>query len=347
MRHSGIIHKRIIISVIIVVAIVSAIIAAVRVSRQGVNVKGSGLSSEFQFNLPSIAPIDPKLILYEEIGEPIPTGLSKARALAAEPSGMLYVVGDRAVKVIDARGRIADNYTLTVTPRCLALAEERLYIGTQDQVMITDRKGKVHATWPSLGDNAMITSIALNDEYVFIADAGQRVVWCYDREGRFIRRIGDKNPEKNIPGFVIPSPYFDLAMAPDGLLRVGNSGRQRIEAYTVKGDLEFTWGKFGNDLADFTGCCNPVNFAILADGSLVTCEKGLIRVKVYDVNGMLSGVVAGPQHFPYADQSICETPEQCQRGGFDVAVDAAGRVYILDTVKNVVRIFALKESNKS
>jgi hypothetical protein len=224
----------------------------------------------------------------------------------------------------------------------LALAEEQLYIGTRDRVVIADRNGKVRAIWPSLGDNAWITSIALDDEHVYIADAGQRVVWCFDRKGRFIRRIGDKDPEKDIPGFVVPGPYFDLAMAPDGMLWVANPGRHQIEAYTVKGDRELAWGKFGNNLDDFTACCNPVSFAILADGSVVTCEKGLARVKVYDANGMLTGVVAGPQQLTDVVQLIGEKPEQRQYYVFDVAVDTAGHVYILDRVRNVVRIFTRK-----
>lgn len=329
---------------VISVAVATAIVAVVRVSRLGQ--KGSGLSSEYQLDLSPMAYIDPDLILYEEIGRPIHTGLSEARALAVDPSGTLFVVGDQAVKVIDRQGRIKDTFPLAVAPRCLALTGEQLYIGARDRVVITDRQGEVQASWPSLGDDAVITSIALDDEHVYIADAGQRIVWCYDREGRFIRRIGDKDPERNIPGFVVPSPYFDLAVAPDGLLRVVNPGRHRIEAYTARGDREFVWGEFGNALDAFTGCCNPVSFAILPDGSFVTCEKGLVRVKVYDTDGMLVGVVAGPQQLTGGVGSICETPAQCQRGGFDVAVDVAGRVYVLDTIKNVVRIFARKTSQR-
>lgn len=345
MEQQGSVFKRIIIPVIIGVAVVVAIIAAIRVSRQGVNVTGSGLSSEYQFKLPSTDPIDPKWMLYEETRHPIQTGLSAAKGLAVDLSGILYVVGDKAMKVIDAEGEMLKTLPLGLAPRCLAIAGEDIYIGAQDRIVILDRNGEVRTTWLGLGDNAVITGIALDKNHVFIADAGQRVVWCYDRQGQFIRRIGDKDPERNIPGFVIPSPYFDLVMAPDGLLRVVNPGRQRIEAYTVKGDWEFAWGEFGNSLEDFNGCCNPVNIAILADGSLVTCEKGLIRVKVYAVNGELTGVVAGPRQFPYPDQSVCETPEQCKRGGFDVATDAFGRIYILDTVKNVVRVFARKDAN--
>jgi len=310
----------------------------------GLSRECSGLSSEYRTDLSSMANIDPRLILYEEIKEPIPTGLSEARTLTVDASGFMYVAGDQAIKVIDHRGLIKETLTLTVAPRCLALAEKELYIGTRDRVVIADRTGRVQATWLSLGENALITGIALDDEHAYIADAGQRTVWCFDRKGRLIRRIGDKNPEKDIPGFVVPSPYFDLAVAPDGLLRVANPGRHRIEAYTVKGDLELAWGRFGNNLEDFTACCNPVNFAIMADGSFVTCEKGIIRIKLYDANGMLKGLVAGPEQLTGGAWSISETPQQRQHVRFDVAADAAGNVCILDRVRSVVRIFTLKEA---
>ena len=162
------------------------------------------------------------------------------------------------------------------------------------------------------------------------------------------RRIGEKDENRNIPGFVIPSPYFDLAVGRDGLLRVVNPGIHRIEAYTFEGDLEFSWGEFSSGVKGFCGCCNPVNFAILpgpdfsgADDHFVTCEKGLTRVKIYDPEGSFIGVVAGPEQLVEGGKvEICDTPAECQIGGFDVAVDASGRVLILDTIKNVVRIFS-------
>jgi hypothetical protein len=53
------------------------------------------------------------------------------------------------------------------------------------------------------------------------------------------------------------------------------------------------------------------------------------------------GVVAGPEQLIEGGQvEICETPADCQMGGFDVAVDSAGRVFVLDTIKNIVRIFS-------
>lgn len=309
----------------------------------GLSRDACGLSSASQPGLSSPAHIDPELIQYEEADKPVSTGLTEARALTVDSSGTMYVSGDQAIKVIDPGGSIKDTLSLSVAPRCLALADKEFYIGTRDRVVVADKSGRVLATWPGLGDNAVVTGIALDDEHVYIADAGQRIVWCFDRKGRLIRRIGDKNLEKDIQGFVVPSPYFDLTMGPDGLLWVANPGRHKVEAYTAKGDREFSWGKFGSNLDDFTACCNPMNFAIMTDGSFITCEKGVIRIKVYDSRGVLTGVVAGPEQLTGGKWSISETPARRQHVRFVVAADTPGHVYVLDRDRSVVRIFSRKK----
>jgi hypothetical protein len=86
----------------------------------------------------------------------------------------------------------------------------------------------------------------------------------------------------------------------------------------------------------FAGCGNPVNFALLPDSKYVTCEKGLPRVKIYDVDGTFVGVVAGAEHFPtYTYDGFSSD----QTGELDVAVDSDGRVLVLDAVERTVRIF--------
>jgi len=308
----------------------------------GMSSDASGASKDTP-DLISMTRIEPEMILYEEINEPVPTGFSESRSVTVDGSGTLYVTGDQAVRIFSSRGRIRETIKLTVSPFCLVPTDVQFYIGTRERVVITDRKGKVLTTWSTLGDNAWITSMILADEHIYIADGGQRIVWCYDLEGNFIRRIGDKDPERNIPGFVVPGPYFDLAMAPDGLLRVANPGRHQIEAYTVKGDREFAWGKFGNRLEDFTACCNPVSFTILDDGNIITCEKGVARVKVYEPFGKLKGFVADPKQLANVSPSVGMKQERVQRFGFDVAADGSGHVYILDRARNVVRIFKNKD----
>ena len=308
----------------------------------GMTREAGASESNPQTDLIFMTEIDPEMILYDEINKPVPTGFIEARNVTIDHSGVLYVAGDQAIKIFDSRGRIRETIELTLSPFCLVPTETQFYIGIKDRIVITNKKGEVVNTWPSLGDTAWITSMMLADEHIFIADAGQRVVWCYDLHGGFVRRIGDKNLARDIPGFIIPGPYFDLAMAPDGLLRVANPGRHQIEAYTIKGDREFAWGRFGNRIEDFTACCNPVSFAILKDGNIITCEKGVARVKVYDTFGKLKGFVAEPKQLANVSPEVGVKQERVQRYGFDVAADEVGHVYILDRARNVLRIFKRK-----
>ncbi|MFH1881106.1 MAG: NHL repeat-containing protein [Planctomycetota bacterium] len=332
----------ILIGVLIALAIVIAVVALVRLDTTGK--KGSGLGKEYLYEID--AKIDPNLIIYEQLGEVFSTGLKAPTAIAVGPGERVYVAGDEVIRIFnEGPNSIFSSFgqiELTDAPRCLTVADDgKFYIGTKDHVEVYDNQGKQLASWDSLGDDAVLTSIAVSKNDVFVADAGNRIVLRYDTAGKLINRIGAKDKARNIPGFVIPSPYFDLAVGRDGLLRVVNPGRHRIEAYTFEGDLEFFWGKFSNvDVKGFCGCCNPANFAILDDESFVTCEKGLTRVKIYDAEGTFVGVVAGPEQLiEGGTERICYFPDQCQAGGFDVAVDAAGRIFVLDTIKNVVRIF--------
>jgi hypothetical protein len=70
-----------------------------------------------------------------------------------------------------------------------------------------------------------------------------------------------------------------------------------------------------------------------------------VRVKIYSPSGEFVGVVAGPEQLVSGQATrICETVAECQKGGFDVAVDSRGKVYILDTINNVIRTFVKAKS---
>ncbi len=343
-KQSGSEKIRMIVGVVVGLAIIVAIVAVLRLDITGE--KGSGLSTEFVYDINELAKIDPNLILYEESAKPIETAFNASHAIAIGTENRIYIAGDQAIRVFIDNGNLQSEIKLPSAPRCLTVADDaRIYVGMKNYIEVYDGQGKRLVTWQSLGDDAVLTSIAVSRNDVFVADAGNRIVLRYNTQGKLINRIGQKDTDKNIPGFVIPSPYFDLAVAPDGLLRVVNPGRHRIEAYTFEGDLEFWWGKFSTDVEGFCGCCNPVNFAILEDDSFVTSEKGLIRVKTYDADGSFVGVVAGPEQLVEGNVSLaCLFPEGCQSGGFDVAVDTEGRIYVLDTIQNVVRIFTKKKT---
>jgi len=338
-RIIGTINVKTIIGVLITLAVVVAVVAVVRLDVLGS--KGGGLGKEFKYDVNELTRIDPNLILYEESAGAIKTGFANTHGIAVDSKGSVYVAGDKAIRIFAQSGDRLGEIKLDDMPRCLTVtAGGTIYAGMKDHVEVYDAQGKQQASWESLGQDAILTSIVVSEDDVLVADAGHRIVIRYDTTGSIINEIGRKDSIRNIPGFVIPSPYFDIAIPKDGLLRVVNPGRLRIEAYTIEGDIEFWWGQPSAALEGFCGCCNPVNIAVLPDGGFVTCEKGLVRVKIYNSGGSFVGVVAGPEQFGAGGKSsICMLPEECQSGGFDVAVDREGRIFVLDTVDNVVKVF--------
>jgi len=338
-RINGTANIKIVIGVLIALAVVVAVVAVVRLDVTGS--KGGGLDKKFKYEVNELARIDPNLFLYEESADSIKTGFTSTYGVTVDSKGSVYVAGDKAVRIFARNGDRLGEVKLNDTPRCLAVtADGTIYTGMKDHVEVYDARGQKQASWDSLGKEAILTSIVVSDDNVFVADAGHRIIIRYDTKGSIIIKIGRKDSVRNIPGFVIPSPYFDIAASKDGLLWVVNPGRLRIEAYTFEGDIEFWWGGPSVAVEGFCGCCNPVNFALLPDGGFVTCEKGLVRVKIYNSGGSFVGVVAGPEQFGEGGTSkVCTLPEECQTNGFDVAVDGEGRVFVLDTVDNIVKVF--------
>lgn len=277
--------------------------------------------------LPAVPATDPALVKYHE-AHTIPTGFSEPRAIALGSDGALYAAGDLEIVRLRESGERTRIIALTAPPCCLAVdAEGLFYIGLKDHVEVYDSHGRLQSRWTIPGKSAYFTSIAISGNTVWVADAGSRLVWKYDRTGKLMTSIGRKDQRTGAPGFVVPSPHMDVAVARDGTLWVSNPGRHALENFTGDSSLRRTWGTTGNTVAAFSGCCNPTDFALLPDGRFVTAEKKLPRVKIYRADGTFDGFVAGSESFAAKIE------------GMDLAVGAHGQVFVLDTERKSVRVF--------
>jgi hypothetical protein len=315
---------RLLTGIVVAVSVAGILYFGIRAITEKTREKGD---NPFVYDIESYKQSGADLVRYSE-AQKIPIPLTLVYAIAVGPEDALFVSGDESVLVFDGEGRHRSTIAVSGKAWCLAVdGNGDLYAGMHDHVKVFDREGALKAAWESLGEEAILTSISLGSDSVFVADAGQRIVWGFDKTGGEPRRIGARDDDRDIPGFVIPSPYFDVAVDPDGFLWAANTGRHSLENYTPDGALRSSWGEFSMEIEGFCGCCNPSHFAILEDGSFVTSEKGIPRVKIYDRLGRLASVVAGSDRF---DEGTV---------GLDLALDSAQRILVLDPARRAVRIF--------
>ncbi len=293
-----------------------------------------GHENIYEYNLDAYRKVAPGLIHYVQGNLVKPLGVKNLRGLAVDSLDRIYVAGDSSVVILDKDGKLVSGFKLEEPARCLAAGGEKgendIFLGMRDHVEVYGTNGVRKAAWESLGKKSVLTSIAVAADDVFVADYGNCVVWRFNKSGKLLNKIEGKDESRGVPGFRLPSPYFDVALGPGGALWVVDPGHQRVENFTYDGKLVSSWGKSSMEIDGFCGCCNPTHIAIRADGAFVTSEKGLVRVKVYDKDGKLNGVVAAP------DQFAAETV------GLDLAVDSRGRVIVLDPQALGVRIFSEK-----
>ena len=276
---------------------------------------------------------------YEEIMR-IPGQKTPSRHLVIGPDDRLYLAAGNAVLVMTQAGGHERELSLEAPVRCVAVADDgTTFVGLGNKIVAFNPAGKRTETWEIPGERTWLTGLAVGTHDLFAADAGNRVILRFDRAGKLLGRIGEKNAGRDIPGFVVPSPYFSVAIHPDGLLRVNNPGRHRVEAYTFDGDFEGAWGVASARIDGFCGCCNPIRLAPLPDGRIVTCEKGMPRVKIYSAAGEFESVVAATSAFPENAQfgSGKRDPEAAL-AGLSAAVDSHGRIAILDHVTGEIHI---------
>lgn len=292
--------------------------------------------------LPPASPTDPTLIHYQPVAR-FSLNLPDVRRIAVAPRNRLAIAHAAGVMLVEADGSVHSSIPTPQPARALAFAPAgQLLVAVDDHIETFNDQGQRLALWNPPSPGAVLTAIAADEEHVFLADAAHALLWRCRPDGSEPIALGRKDEARNIPGFIVPSPFFDLRLGPDGLLWATNPGRHRVEAYTHDGDFEHAWGQPSSAIEGFCGCCNPIALAFLDDRAIVTAEKGLPRVKIYNPGGDFRCVVCPTELFtPEPGPPTPDAPRPA-RGSLDIAVAPDGRIWVLDRVAGVVHAMALR-----
>lgn len=248
--------------------------------------------------------------------------------IAIGPADRIHVLGDDELKVFDAKGSLIRQWRVDKDAACVAIGpEEKVFVGAGERIDVYAAGGshlsRIRLAGP--GQPVNVTAVKIFRTDLLVADAAGRIIRLYDISGKPLGTIGDKNKTGN---FILPNRSLDIAVDAAGIVYATDSGRHQVTSWRIDGTPVRKFGKFGmRDPEDFVGCCNPVNLALTHDGKVVTAEKMVARVKVYEPGGSLLAVI-GPEHF---DQTCIH---------IHLAVDAAGRIHAADPVRRVVKVFS-------
>jgi DNA-binding beta-propeller fold protein YncE len=201
------------------------------------------------------------------------------KAVSVTPTGNVYLGGYSFVSCYDKDLKLVWDIKTPSPVTSLSYSGDTVFASTMEQILVMNQTGKILNEWGPFEDSCIITSVSSNRKFVAFADAGNKTVFILDKGGEVKKIIG-----QNDKHFVIPSPYFDVALDNDNNLFVANTGKRRIETYSIDGVLKSQFGEAGTAPGAFCGCCAPPHFAFIPQG-FVTAEKGINRIKILNKKG--------------------------------------------------------------
>jgi DNA-binding beta-propeller fold protein YncE len=213
------------------------------------------------------------------------------KAVSVSPDGSVYIGGDSFISCYDKDLKLKWNIKTSYPVISLSCFNDTIFAATIDQILVLNSEGKIKNEWGPFEDNSIFTSITSNKSYIALADAGNKTVLILDKGGEVKKLIGQNDGQ-----FIIPSPYFDVALTSDNTLYVANTGHRRIEKRTIDGKLISYFGEPGMAPEAFCGCCNPSHFILIPNG-FVTAEKGLNRIKILSNSGEFVEFVSSNNNF--------------------------------------------------
>jgi hypothetical protein len=213
------------------------------------------------------------------------------------------------------------NKPLMTGIKAVAVHGDTIYAATKEEIILFTLSGNRIDTWGPYDDDAIITSISINNRYVAFADAGNKLVFILNKNGAVESIVGHPGNQ-----FIIPSAYFDVALTKEDTLVIANTGKRNIEFRSIDGTLIRAIGEAGDSFEYFCGCCNPAHFAIFPNGNIGTAEKGINRIKVIRNTGDLVEPVAQPDNFK------ASIP-------VDLAISSDGLIYAANSYNSILYVF--------
>jgi sugar lactone lactonase YvrE len=189
-----------------------------------------------------------------------------------------------------------------------------------------DGEGQFADAGPDLGPSGIVAT----EEFVWVADTWNHRIQQFRPDGSFVGAWGTFMDTRGEPpaNSRNPTAFYGprgIALGPDGLLYITDTGNKRIVVYTQDGRYVRQWGLGGAEPEQLD---EPIGIAVDADGAVYVADTRNHRIQVYDTRG---------RHL-----RSWRVPEWKAEGRLEpyLETDAEGDVYATDPVGRAVYKYA-------
>ena len=241
------------------------------------------------------------------------------------------------VEAIDGRASLwgvgRSGEPLLVEPKGVAVGPDgRVYVaeGRAHRVTVFNADGSIATSWgePGAGEGQFAEpwGIAVSPAGdVFVADTWNHRVQKFGPDGRFLLAWGGLTDTRGDPQ-ASPGRFWgprDVAIGPDGLLYVSDTGNKRVQVSDQNGVFVRAIGGPGSEPGQFN---EPVGLAFHGD-TLLVADAWNGRIQRLDVNGVPRGAVPIGG---WENRSVANKPY--------LAVDDRGRIFVTAPAPNQVTV---------
>lgn len=284
--------KRILISILVI--LITGVIILLVVSDFSSTKIENRSANPYEIDLDEFKKVDPALIKFKETKQMMVSGTPNGFRVH---NGQVYLLVDQQLQIINLKGELQHKVDLKDKAKSMDFIGDELILGFKNYIVRYSNEYELIAKSDKQDTLAVFTSVATTDEFVFVADAGNRRILRYNHQLDLMGEFFGESGDKKLHGFIVPSPYFDILTDDSNKLWVVNPGTHAIQHYSPEGEFINQWQKISNMTDGFSGCCNPAHFTVLPNGNFITSEKKIVRIKEYSHRGDLLSVVAAPSKF--------------------------------------------------
>lgn len=214
-------------------------------------------------------------------------------------------------------------------PNTIAVSQGRIFVADSIESVIrvfdvpNGRHFKIGADDPGKLSKPLGIDVDRNGN-LYVADNGARRIVVYNKDGKFLRRIGDPKWFDRLANVTV-DPKGDRIY----LIDVGGQSSQQHRVRVVdavSGNPLFDFGKRGRDPGDFNF---PRDLAVGKEGRLYIVDSGNFRVQMFDRDGKFL------KSFGNVGRQIGQFSRPKE-----IAADPAGNIYVVDTAFGNFQIFS-------